>query len=119
MLGTFPVEAWFDCGTLESLLETNRHLLEGTSVPEHMEDSVVIPPVYVAASARVRCSVIGPYVSVGEGVQVERVIARNLIIGNQAMVEDVLLEDTLIGYQAMVKGRAGRLNVGDMSEVVG
>ena len=84
-----------------------------------MEDSVVIPPVYVAASARVRCSVIGPYVSVGEGAQVERVIARNMIIGNQAVVEDVLLEDTLIGYQAMVKGRVGRLNVGDMSEVTG
>ena len=109
MLGTFPVEAWFDCGTLESLLETNRHLLEGVSVPGHRrcrdigEDSVVIPPVYVAPTARVRCSV----------------IAQNMIIGNQAGVEDVLLEDTLIGYQAMVKGRAGRLNVGDMSEVMG
>ena len=52
MLGTFPVEGWFDCGTLESLLETNRHLLEGALVPGHLEDSVVIPPVYVAASAQ-------------------------------------------------------------------
>ena len=118
-LGTFPVEAWFDCGTLEALLDTNRHLLQGVPMPAHLEDTVIIPPVHVAPTARVRESVIGPYVSIGEGATVERVIARNLIIGNQAVVKDVLLEDTLIGYQAVVEGRASRLNVGDMSEVSG
>lgn len=116
-LGTFPIEEWFDCGTLEALLDTNRHLLKGMPVPAHPEDTVIIPPVHIAATARVKYSVIGPYVSVGDGAQVERVIARNLIIGAQAVVEDVLLEDTIIGSQAMVRGRASRLNVGDLSEV--
>ena len=119
LLGTFPVAGWFDCGTLESLLETNRHLLEGTSIPDHLEDTVVIPPVHIPSSARVRGSVIGPYVSIGDGAQVQGVIARNSIIGAQATVENVLLEDTLIGNQAVVKGKARRLNVGDMSEIIG
>ena len=118
-LGTFPVAAWFDCGTLESLLDTNRHLLEGAPVPEHLEQSVIVPPVYVAPSARVRSSVIGPYVSIGEGAQVTRALARDLIIGSYAEVQDVVLEHTLIGYHAAVRGRASRLNVGDMSEVSG
>jgi hypothetical protein len=42
---------------------------------------------------------------------------RNVIIGAQAVVENILLEDTLIGFQAVVKGRASRLNVGDLSKI--
>ena len=38
---------------------------------------------------------------------------------DEELVEDGLLEDTRIGYQAVVKGRAGRLNGGDRSEVTG
>ena len=118
-LGTFPVEHWFDCGTQEALLVTNRHLLEGTPPPTHVQETVIIPPVYVDPTARVERSVIGPYVSIGAEAQVQGVIARNMIIGAQAVVENILLEDTLIGSQAIVKGRASRLNVGDMSEVTG
>ena len=33
-LGTFPVTQWFDCGTQEALLETNRQLLEGVPAPD-------------------------------------------------------------------------------------
>lgn len=116
-LTTFPVRAWFDCGTLESLLVTNRRLLEGAPVPSHGHDTVIVPPVHIDPSARVRCSVLGPYVSVGEGAHLDRVVAANTIVGAGALVSDVLLEDTLIGYQATVKGRPSRLNVGDLSEV--
>ena len=45
VLGTFPVMERFDCGTQEALLETNRHSLEGTPVPAHAADSVLVPPV--------------------------------------------------------------------------
>jgi glucose-1-phosphate thymidylyltransferase len=116
-LTTFPVKQWFDCGTQEALLVTNRHLLEGTLAPSHTQDTVIIPPVYIAPTAVVRRSVIGPYVSIGAGAQVDNVIARNMIIGAQAVVEKILLEDTLIGFQAVIKGRASRVNVGDLSEI--
>jgi glucose-1-phosphate thymidylyltransferase len=116
-LTTFPVEQWFDCGNQEALLVTNRHLLEGAPVPNHIQDTAIIPPVYIDPTAKVRRSVIGPYVSIGAGAQVDSVIARNMIIGAQAVVDNILLEDTLIGFQAVVKGRASRLNVGDLSEI--
>jgi glucose-1-phosphate thymidylyltransferase len=119
VLGTFPVEEWFDCGTLEALLDTNRHLLKKLPGPDNSENTVIIPPVHIAPTACVSCSVIGPYVSIGDGAQVERVIARNLIIGSQAFVKDVSIEDTLIGNQARVIGGTRKLNVGDMSEVTG
>jgi glucose-1-phosphate thymidylyltransferase len=116
-LATFAVDGWFDCGTLEALLATNRALLHGCPPPGHVEDTVILPPVHVDPSARVRHCVLGPDVSIGAGAQVERVIGNNLIIGAQAVVANVLLEETVVGYEAIVQGRPGRVNVGDLSEV--
>jgi len=116
-LTTFPVEEWYDCGTLEALLETNRHLLAGAARPEHTADTVIVPPVYIDPSASVRRSVIGPDVSIGEGAQIDGVIARNAIIGAEAAVERILVEDSVIGYNAVVNGKPNRLNVGDFSEM--
>ena len=116
-LGTFPVENWFDCGTREALLLTNRYLLEQAPVPEGPRDTVIIPPVHLDPAAMVSRSVIGPYVSVGRQAKVDNSIVRNTILGEQAMVEDLLLEDSIVGFQALVRGRAGRVNVGDMSQI--
>ena len=118
VLGTFPVSEWFDCGTQEALLETNRHLLEG-AVSTCAADSVMVPPVHIDPSASVAQSVVGPYVSIGAGAEVKRSIVRNSIIGEEAVVENAMLEDSLIGFQAAVRGRSSRLNVGDLSEIAG
>ena len=116
-LGTFLVEKWFDCGTREALLMTNRHLLEQAPLPDHVQDTVILPPVHIDGSARVSCSVVGPYVSIGREARVHNAVVRNSIIGEQTAVEDILLEDSIIGFQAVVKGRASQLNVGDMSQI--
>lgn len=117
-LATFPVEDWFDCGTQEALLVTNRYLLENAIVPDVDGNTVIVPPVHIDPTAKVEASVIGPYVSIGAGAQVKQTIVRNAIIGEQALVENVLIEDSLIGFQAMLKGRWSRLNVGDLSEII-
>jgi glucose-1-phosphate thymidylyltransferase len=116
-LGTFPVEHWFDCGTQEALLDTNRHLLETAPLPSGAINTVIVPPVHIDPSAQVSDSVVGPYVSIGRQARVQRAIVRNTIVGEQAVAEDVLLEDSLIGFQATVKGRMSCLNVGDLSQI--
>ena len=116
-LGTFPVDDWFDCGTQEAILETNRHLLMGMTAPTHCTNTLIVPPVHIDPRASVSDSVIGPDVSIGAGAQVRRVILRNTIIGAEAEVENALIEDSLIGFQAVLKGRYNRLNIGDMSEI--
>ena len=40
-LGTFPVADWFDCGTQEAMLETNRHLLQDAPLPTHCTLSLI------------------------------------------------------------------------------
>ena len=116
-LGTFPVADWFDCGTQEAMLETNRHLLQDAPLPTHCTDTVVIPPVHIDPLAEVRDSVIGPHVSIGAGARVRHTIVRNAIIGEQADVGGALIENSLVGFQAVLKGRWSHLNIGDMSEI--
>ena len=116
-MSTFLVDDWFDCGTQESILETNRHLLTGMPTPTHCTNTLIVPPVHIDPRASVSDSVIGPDVSIGAGAQVRRVILRNTIIGAEAEVENALIEDSLIGFQAVLKGRYNRLNIGDMSEI--
>lgn len=47
-----PVQGWYDCGTIEALLDTNRVLLEnGHQRLIDTIDSVIIPPVCIEAGA--------------------------------------------------------------------
>ncbi|MEK9136316.1 MAG: sugar phosphate nucleotidyltransferase, partial [Bacteroidota bacterium] len=57
-LKTFMVEGWYDCGKPETLLSTNRALLEKKSTPRRIEGVVVIEPVYIAPTAKLTNSVI-------------------------------------------------------------
>jgi glucose-1-phosphate thymidylyltransferase len=116
-LGTFDVPDWFDCGTLEAMLVTNRVLLEGREVPDVGPDVVVVPPVHIDPTAKVSQCVIGPHASIGAGADVRQSVIRNSIIGEEAVVESAVLQDSLVGFQAVVTGRPSHLNVGDLSQI--
>jgi glucose-1-phosphate thymidylyltransferase len=115
-----PVQGWYDCGTIEALLDTNRVLLENG----HQQicatcDSVIILPVCIEEGAHIRRSVVGPYVSIASGAAIENSIIHDSIINAGASVQDTLLQRSLIGEHAIVKGGYKRLNVGDSSAVQG
>ncbi len=114
------VQGWYDCGTIEALLDTNRVLLEnGHQKVVDTIESVIIPPVCIEEGACVCQSVVGPYVSIASQAVVERSVIRDSIINEGATVRDALLQRSLIGEQAFVKGGYKRLNVGDSSAVQG
>ena len=115
-----PVQGWYDCGTIEALLDTNRVLLEnGHQRVVDTFESVIIPPVCIEAGAHIRRSVVGPYVSIASQAVVEHSIITDSIINEAATVHDALLQRSLIGEHAFVKGGYKRLNVGDSSVVQG
>jgi glucose-1-phosphate thymidylyltransferase len=117
ILKAFDIEGWYDCGKAETLLDTNRALLEMMAPRVEIPGAIVIPPVFVGRGAIIEASVIGPHVSVAENSQVRRSIIRNSIIGENALVEDALLEASLVGDNAVVRGHYKRLNVGDSSQI--
>jgi glucose-1-phosphate thymidylyltransferase len=114
---TFPIEGWYDCGKPETLLETNRRLLEHQPVPAIGNGVVTLPPVYISQQASVKNAIIGPYATVAEGARVENSIIRNSIVSEGASVSNALLEDSIVGSNAVVRGAYKRINVGDSSEL--
>jgi glucose-1-phosphate thymidylyltransferase len=119
---TAPVGGWYDCGKVDALLETNRHLLEGprgeVAPGAVVEGSQVEDGVRVESGARVVRSRIGPNVTVEEGAVVEDSELRNCIVGARAQVVGSQLHDSIIGAQARVEGARGVLNVAEYSEVL-
>ncbi len=115
---TFEVEGWYDCGKPETLLETNRILLEmgGFETPA-FPGSVIVPPVFIDPSSRIEHSIVGPHVSISAGSHIKQTVVSNSIIGAKTLVERALLHGSLLGDNATVRGKLTRLNVGDDSEV--
>ncbi len=111
------IEDWYDCGTAASLIETNRHLLKKTHHYRKREKSIILEPVYIADSATITESIIGPNVSVGEEVVINNSIVKDSIINNGASVENALLVESIIGAKASVKSGYKRLSVSDSSVV--
>ena len=113
------VDVWEDCGKPETLLATNRYLLEEThgNKPVKAQGCIIVPPVFIDPSAKVENSIIGPFVSVAPGATITNSIIRDSIIHERASVTDTTLESSIIGDNAIVVGRLRQLNVGDSSEV--
>jgi glucose-1-phosphate thymidylyltransferase len=115
---TFTVDGWYDCGKPETLLATNRHLLQkSAAAPREIEGSVIIPPVYIAPNAEITNSIIGPYATIGLGAKVTDSVVRGSIIGDDSSVSGVLLDNSIVGNNADVKGGFKRINAGDSSEI--
>jgi glucose-1-phosphate thymidylyltransferase len=114
---TFPVDGWYDCGKPETLLATNRHLLERMPQSVRIPDVVIIPPVYVSSKAKITNSVIGPFATVADGAVISDSIIRNSIVSEDAEVHKAVLEDSLVGVNALVEGAFKRINIGDSSEI--
>jgi glucose-1-phosphate thymidylyltransferase len=116
-ISTFPVEGWFDCGKPETLLATNRHLLDQQSTHQGVEGVIIVPPVFIAESAKITHSVIGPYATIGDNAVVTESVIRNSIVSESATVHRALLNDSLVGNNAAVEGTFQCINIGDSSEI--
>ncbi len=115
------VEGWYDCGKPETLLETNRHLLEtGRALaPRGGYDVRITDPVRIEEGAIVSGARLGPNVTVGAGSTVRGSVIRDAIIGERSTVESAELHDSIVGDHVTVRGVRGSVQLGDNSEVLG
>jgi len=114
---TFMVEGWYDCGKPETLLSTNRALLEKHPSSRKIESVVLVDPVFVSPTAKLSNCVIGPYTTVGNNAVICESVVRNSIISESARVERALLENSIVGNGSVVRGSYKRINVGGSSEI--
>ena len=118
---TAEVGGWFDCGKPETLLETNRVMLErGHGGEPDLPDSVAVEgAIAVAADAIVESSALGPNVSVASGSRILGSRLRHTIVGADSVIEDCDLVDSLVGDRVTLRGVRGRVSVGDDGVVEG
>ncbi len=111
-------EGWFDCGKPETLLATNRHILSSKKNLKYPEGAFfAIKPSYISPSARIKNSIIGPNVSVGDNCLIENSIISDSIINENAEIKNANLDKSLIGPSAVVNGRIDSINIGENSEI--
>ncbi|MCE8425627.1 MAG: NTP transferase domain-containing protein [Candidatus Methanoperedens sp.] len=117
-LKTFPVSSWYDCGHSESLLETNRVLLDEKEDIDHVyeiKDSVIIQPVAIGDNVSIINSVVGPHTSIASDSYIENSIISDSVIGSRSHISKVNLQKSIVGDDATVHGKHNSLNIGDSS----
>ena len=115
------VDVWLDAGKPETVLETNRYLLQhghdNSAIWQESNGLVVVPPVNIHPSAKIERSVIGPNATIAENCMILNSVIRDSIVDTGAEVRDHVLANSLIGRDAVLIGRPRRFNVGDSSVV--
>jgi glucose-1-phosphate thymidylyltransferase len=113
------VEGWYDAGKLDTLLETNRVMLEkghGRTIP-CPKGSEIRQPVYIEDNVTLSNSIVGPNVSLGAGSVVEGSTLRDTIVGTNAQIRRATLTNSMIGDEVIVEGVSGEMTLSDHSEV--
>jgi glucose-1-phosphate thymidylyltransferase len=121
-LQVVDVEGWFDAGKLDTLLETNRIVLEKGAArrPKDLEKSVTIhDPVFIEDGVTLSNATIGPNVTLGKGCRVDSSTLTDTIVGSTCTIRHSTLHDSLIGDSVVIEGLRGAVTVSDHGEVRG
>ncbi|MCG8466672.1 MAG: NTP transferase domain-containing protein [Gemmatimonadetes bacterium] len=118
-LYTAEVGGWFDCGKPETVLDTNRVMLErGHGGDLSAPDSVTIEgDVALGEDVVIVDSRLGPNVSVAGGSTVRGSKLADTIVGASSTIEACDLSSSIIGDHVTLRGVKGSVNVGDHSEI--
>jgi len=116
------VDEWLDCGNKDATVYTNQRILELNksnpgliSKKAVIEDSKIIAPCFIGDNVTIKCSVIGPHVSIGAGSNIDSSIVRNSMIQDNTTVKSKIIDNSMIGSFVNINGSAESLSIGDYS----
>jgi glucose-1-phosphate thymidylyltransferase len=98
-LYTAEVVGWYDCGKVETLIDTNRHLLAtgGSRKPAPESGVELVDPVFVAEGVTLSNCRVGPNVSIDQGSTIRDSRLNDTIIGRESRIERSQIENSLVG----------------------
>jgi len=114
------VGGWYDCGKVDTLLETNEHLLKHgrgkrpAKVPAGVQ---IKDPVYVEDGVSLRDATLGPNVAIEAGSTVEGSTIANSILGTGVRVKNATVSGSVVGDKQVIEGREVKDSVMDAGEV--
>jgi len=119
---TGQVDEWLDCGNKDAFVYTNQRVLEFKKTTEKLvspnaviEQSVIIPPCYIADGVVVKNSIIGPHVSLEKGVTVEDSRITNSVIQSDSVVKNASITASMLGKNVTYTEKPKELSLGDFS----
>jgi glucose-1-phosphate thymidylyltransferase len=121
-LKVVDVAGWYDAGKLDTLLETNRVMLEHGHARKPagfggVNGATVVDPVYIEDGVTIKNSTVGPNVSIGADSLIEGSTLRDTIVGAKTTIRGTMLANSLVGDEVVLEGVTGEVTVGDHSEV--
>ena len=117
---TAEVGGWYDCGKLDTLLETNEILLgKGAARRREFPGVTIHDPVLIEDGVTVERSEIGPNVTLKTGTRVSDSRLAHTIVGTQCTIVGATLRHAMLGSSVVVRNFTGSGTIGDHSEVIG
>jgi len=115
------VEGWYDAGKLDTLLDTNRTILDKRHMskkPATVGEGVkIFDPVFIEDDVVLERAVVGPNVTLEKGCRVVDSELRDVIVGPNTRIERSRLSNSFIGEGVVIEGAVGQITVADHSEL--
>ncbi len=114
------ISEWLDCGNKNATVYTNQRYLEYikdekdlVASSAQLQNSVIIPPVYIGENAVIKNSVIGPHVSIGNNTNVSDSIVSNSIVQQNTTLKNGNIVNSMLGNYVVYEGSRSDLSLGD------
>ncbi len=114
------VGGWYDCGKLDTLLETNEILLRKGAARSGAYPGVTIrQPVLIEDGVTIERSTIGPNVTIEKGSVLRDCELSHTIVGRDCTLAGARLTGSMIGNSVVIRDLEASVSLGDHSEILG
>ncbi|MBC7381382.1 MAG: nucleotidyltransferase [Bacteroidia bacterium] len=119
------VTEWLDCGNKNSTVFTNSRILQFMHDAEEqmidntlqLENATIIQPCFIGKNVKIKRSIVGPYVSIGDNCFVENSIVGNSIIQTNTHIKNDVIDNAMIGNFVHYHGELKDLSIGDYTTI--
>ena len=117
-----------DFGRPETLLDGNRYLLSEAKLNDplferlfqagNIVDSRLVPPVFIGKNVKINNSIIGPNVSIGDDLVIEKCILSESVIGDGVFLRKIISSNSIIGDYSILEDLIKKnITIGDSSYI--
>ena len=114
------VGGWYDCGKVDTLLETNEHLLKegrGRRPMKPPHGVSIEDPVRIEEDVTIENSTIGPNVTIEKGSKIIGSKVSHSIVGAGVQMKDARVKGSVIGDKQKIEGKTVEDSVMDAGEI--
>lgn len=109
---TFNLEGWYDCGEKSTMIKTNRAIMDNKILSKQIQDSAIIPPVFIDKGVVIEKSIIGPYVHISKNSKITSSIIKDSIISDGVNITNAILEASMLSEKSEYEGKVHSIDLG-------